>query len=135
MESMIQFQNDPLNMIETRLSRLENIRRNKKTLPTQSLTILDTSNYIDENQESWYLEDFNQDSISPQNLELDQYQPIGELASFHFNEIELDHECEPIPQLCDLVSIFKSMLTLVFLHNLDQIPEPTFILIAHKSRN
>ena len=51
-------------MIETRFSRLENMRRNKKTLPTQSLTILDTSNHIDENQESWYLEDFDQDSIS-----------------------------------------------------------------------
>ena len=42
MESMIQFQNDPLDMIEVRLSRLENMRRNKETLPTQSLTILDT---------------------------------------------------------------------------------------------
>jgi len=62
---MIQFQNDPLDMIEARLSRLENMRRNKKTLPTQSLTILDTSSHIDENQESWYLEDFDQDSISP----------------------------------------------------------------------
>ena len=36
MESMIQFQSDPLNMIEARLSRLKNMRRNKKTLPTQS---------------------------------------------------------------------------------------------------
>ena len=80
MESMIQFQNDPLDMIEARCSRLENMRRNKETLPTQSLTILDNSSHIDENQESWYLEDFDQDSISPQNLELDQYQPIDELA-------------------------------------------------------
>jgi len=55
MKSMIQFQNDPLDMIEVRLSRLKNMRRNKKTLPTQSLTILDTSSHIDENQESWYL--------------------------------------------------------------------------------
>jgi len=47
---MIQFQSDPLNMIEARLSRLENMRRNKKTLPTQSLTILDTSRHIDENK-------------------------------------------------------------------------------------
>ena len=63
MEFMIQFQNDPLYMIEARLSRLKNMRRNKETLPTQSLTILDTSNHIDENKE-WYLEDFDQDSIS-----------------------------------------------------------------------
>ena len=49
--------------------------RNEETFPTQSLTIPDTSSHIDENQESWYLEDFDQDSISPENLELDQYQP------------------------------------------------------------
>ena len=87
---MIQCQNDPLDMIEARLSRLKNMRSNKETLPTQSLTIPDTSSHIDENQESSYLEEFDQDSISLQNLELDQYQPIDELASFHFNEIELD---------------------------------------------
>ena len=38
MKFMIQFQKDPLDMTEARLSRLENMRRNKKTLPTQSLT-------------------------------------------------------------------------------------------------
>ena len=97
MESMIQFQNDPLDMIEASLSRMKNMHRNKKTLPTQSLTIFDTSSHIDENQESWYLEDFDQDSILPQNLELYQYQPIDELASFYFNEIELDYECELDP--------------------------------------
>ena len=47
MESMIQFQSDPLDMIEARLSRLENMRRNKETLPIQSLTIPNTSNHID----------------------------------------------------------------------------------------
>jgi len=52
MESMIQFQSDPLDMMEARLSRLENMRRNKQTLLTQSLTIPDTSSHIDENQES-----------------------------------------------------------------------------------
>ena len=52
------------------------MRRNKETLPIQSLNILDTSNHFEKIQESWYLEDFDQDSISPQNLELDQYQPI-----------------------------------------------------------
>ena len=34
MESMIQFQNDPLDMIEARLSRLEYMCKNKETLPT-----------------------------------------------------------------------------------------------------
>jgi len=46
---MIQIQSDPFNMIEAKLSRLENMRGNKEALPTQSLTILDTSNHIDEN--------------------------------------------------------------------------------------
>ena len=87
------------------------MRKNKETHPTQSLTIPDTSSHIDENQESWYLEDFDQDLISPQNLELDQYQPIDGLASFHFNEIELDYECERNPQLCDSVPIFEYILT------------------------
>jgi len=49
------------------------------------------------------------------------------LEIFHFNEIELDYECEPNPQLCDSVSIFDSILILIFLPNLDQFPEPTFI--------
>ena len=34
------FQNDPLDMIEVRLNRLKNMRKNKETLPNQSLTIL-----------------------------------------------------------------------------------------------
>ena len=38
---MIQFQSNPLDMIEARLNRLENMRRNKETIPTQSLTIPD----------------------------------------------------------------------------------------------
>jgi len=55
------------------------------------LTIPGTSSHIDENQESWCLEDFDQDSISPYNFELDQYQLIDKLASFYFNEIKLDY--------------------------------------------
>jgi len=51
------------------------------------------------------------------------------LASFHF-EIELDYECEPDPQLCDSVPIFESILTPVFLPNLDQFPKPKFISIS-----
>jgi len=49
MEFMIQFQSNPFDMTEARLSRLENMRRNVGTLPTQSLTIPNTSSYIDEN--------------------------------------------------------------------------------------
>ena len=44
-----------------------------------------------------YLEDFDQDSILPQNLKLDQYQFTDKLASFYFNEIEFEHECDPDP--------------------------------------
>ena len=43
---------------------------------------------------SWRL---YQDLISQQSLELDQYQLVDELASFYFNEIELDYECDPDP--------------------------------------
>ena len=67
--------------------------------------------------------DFDQDSISTYQLEHDQSQTLDKLASFHFNEIELD--CEPNSQLCDLVSNFEFMATLV--PNLDPIPEPTLI--------
>jgi len=80
-------------MMEARLSQLENMRKNEETLPTQTLTITNTSIHIDENEESWYF--FDQDLVSPENLELDQYQPIDKLVSFHFNKIELKHECDP----------------------------------------
>ena len=51
-ESMIQFQSDPFDMIEARLNWLENMCRNKETLPIQSLSVPNTSSHIDENQES-----------------------------------------------------------------------------------
>jgi len=80
------------------MSRLINIvkDRNKKTLSNTCSIIPDCPSHIDENQESWCLEDFDQDSVLPQNLELDQCQPIDKLASFDFNEIELECECAPI---------------------------------------
>jgi len=83
------------------------MHKNEKTLSTQFLTIPDTSRQIDENQESWYLEDFDQDLTSLQNLELDQYQPIDKLASFHFNEIELKHECDLDLQICGSIPILN----------------------------
>ena len=114
-----QFQSDPFDMIEVRFSRLENMHRNEKILHTQSLTIPNTSSHIDENQQSWYVEDFNEDSISPQNLELDQYQPIDKLTSFHFNKIELEYECDPDLQICNSIPAFESMFTLVSLTKFD----------------
>ena len=93
------------------------------------MTIPDISRHIDENQESWYIEDSDQDSISPQNFEFDQYQLIDKSASFHFNEIELEDECDTNFQCCDSVSLFESMQTLVSLPDLDPISKPTLILI------
>ena len=46
------------------------------------------------------------------------------MISFHFNEIELERECELEIQFCDSVLIFESMLTLVSLPDLDPIPVP-----------
>ena len=124
MESTIQSEDsftESIDMIEVRLSRSENMHRNEETLPTQFLTIPDTSSHIIENQESWYLEDYDEDSISPQNFELDQYQSIDKLVSFHFNEIKLEDECDTNSQYCDSVPLFESMLTLVSLPDSDLI--------------
>jgi len=49
------------------------------------------------------------------------------LASFSFNEIELECECDPHSQLCDLVPNFEFILTLISLSNLDLFLEPTLI--------
>jgi len=56
------------------------------------------------------------------------------VASFNFNEIELNCEFEPDPQLCDLVPNFESMLSSVSSPNLDSIPKPTLILVPTYSR-
>ena len=113
------------------MSHLINIvkDRNEKTLPNTSLIVLDCLSHLDRNQESWCLGDFNQESISLHKFELDQYQSFDKLASFSFNEIELDYECEPDLQPCDSVLIFKSMLTPISLTDLDSFPEPTLIPI------
>ena len=76
METMIQCQNDPLDMIEERISGLENMRRNKETLPIQFLTIPNTSNHIDEKQESWYLEDFDKIQFHHKILNLININPL-----------------------------------------------------------
>ena len=83
-----------LNRLEAKVSHLVNIinDKNEKTLPNTFSTIPDSPSHIDE--ESWYLRDFNQDSISPHNFEPDQDQPIDKSASFHFNEIGLEDECD-----------------------------------------
>ena len=139
MEFMIQSQNDciqsqtdclkSLNRLEAKVSHLVNTinDRNEETLPNTFSTTPDSPSHIDE--ESWYLGDLNQDSISSHNFELDQYQPIDKLASFHFNEIELEDKCDTDFQYCDSISLFESILTLVSLPNSDLIPKLTLIPI------
>ena len=52
------------------------------------------------------------------------------MASFHFNEIELEYECEPDLKLCDSISFFESMLTPASLPKLDPLPEPTLVAVS-----
>ena len=94
MENLIQSQNDftqSINRLEAQIIYLVNTinDKNEETSPTQFLTIPDFPSHIDRNKESSCFENFNLDSISSQHLELDKYQIIDKLTSFHFNEIEL----------------------------------------------
>ena len=78
MKNLIQSKNyfsQSLNRLEAQMSCLINIikDRNDDTLSNTCLTIPDFSNHIDRNEESWCLEDFNQESISSHKLELDQF--------------------------------------------------------------
>jgi len=125
--NIIQSQTDclqSLNRLKAKVSHLVNTinDRNEATLPNTFLTIPDSPSHI--NEESWNLGDFNQDSISPHNFELDQYQRNNELASFQFNEIELEEECDTDSQYYDSVSLFESMLPPVSLPDLDPISKP-----------
>jgi len=45
------------------------------------------------------------------------------LASYPFPEIELEHECDPEPQLNNLISLFDSILTLVSLPDFNRFPD------------
>ena len=51
------------------------------------------------------------------------------MTSFHFNEIELEDECDTDSQYYDSVPLFESMLTPVSLLDSDLIPKPTLIPI------
>jgi len=102
---------------------LINTYRNEKTLSYQYLTNSDISNPIDRPKSHVVLKT----KISSHNLELDQYPTFNKLASYHLNEIELEHKCEPDLQFYDSVPNFESMLTLVFLPYLNHIPKPTFV--------
>ena len=108
MEYMIQNQNSftqSIDRLEAKISQLGNIYRKEKTISHQYLTNSAISNPIDLAQDSCYFR--NQDSISSQQLKLNQYQSFNKLTSFLFNEIELECECDSYPQLCDSVSILN----------------------------
>ena len=62
-------------------------------------------------------------------LNLTNTKPLTNWQSFHFNEIELENECDTNSQCCDSVSFFESMLTVVSLPDLDPILKPTLISI------
>ena len=111
MEDLIQYRKNvtqSLNRLGEKVSHLVNTinDRNKETLLNTFSTISDSPSHIE--KESWYLGDFNQDAISPQNFELDRYQAIEKLTSFHFNEIELEDKCDTDSQCCDSVSLYES---------------------------
>ena len=93
------------------------------------MTIFYSPSPIDKTDKSWCLEDLDQNSITSHQHELDQSQPLNKLASFNFDEIELNCECEPDPKFFDLIPYFECMLTLVSLPNLDPILKPTLILV------
>jgi len=71
-----------INRLEAQMNYLTNTVKDKdeSTLPNIFLIIHDCSCHIDRNEKSWYLEDFDQDSISLHQFEIDQshqYQPIS----------------------------------------------------------
>ena len=105
-------------MIEARLSRFENIHRNKETLPTQYLTIPDTSSHINENEESWCLETLIKSQFHRTNLNLTNSKPWTNWQVFHSMRLNLNVNVTLIPNLVDSVPIFKSIWTPVYLPNL-----------------
>ena len=90
------------------------------------MTNPDISNPINLTQKSYCFG--NHDSISTYPFELDQNQSfenrIDNSARYHFPEIELERECEPESQFDNSIALLESMFTLVFLPDLNHIPEP-----------
>jgi len=68
--------------------------RNEETLSNTFLTIPNSPSHIDE--ESWYLRDFNQDSILPQNFELTNINPLRNWQVFISMRLNLKMNVIPI---------------------------------------
>ena len=86
------------------------------------------------NNESWNLEDFDQESISSHRFELDQFQTLDKLASFPFNQIELGCECDPDAQPCDSVPV-RIYVDSGILTQFGPIFRDNIYSHTHKSRN
>ena len=71
--------------------------KNEKTLPTHFLTIPDSPNYIDRNQESWCLGDFNKIQFSHTNLNLINPKPFMNWQVFTSKKLNLIVNVTPIP--------------------------------------
>ena len=95
----------------------ELINENEKSFSCQPLTNPYTPNSIDWTQESCYFG--NQDPILAHLLELDQTPSfescIDILISYTFPEIEIKHKCDLEPHVGDSISLFDSVMTLIFL--------------------
>ena len=81
MKNLIQSENNffqSINRLEAQMSHLINRvkDRNEKTLPSPCLTIPNCPSHIDENQKSWRLGDFDQDSIHHNILNLININPL-----------------------------------------------------------
>jgi len=96
MEFIIQSQNDPLDMIEVRLSRLENMRRNKETLPTQSLTILDTLTILMKTKNHGILKTLIKIQFHHKTLNLTNINPLTNLQVFILIRLNLIMIVNPI---------------------------------------
>jgi len=90
-------QNDPLDMIEARVSRLENMRRNKETLPTQSLNILDTSSHIEKTKNNGILKTLIKIQFHHKTLNLTNINPLIIWQVFILMRLNLIMNMNPIP--------------------------------------
>ena len=68
MKSMIQFPNDPFNRLEEKMDHMQGLINEQIS---RLSNIVELTNQIERNQESWCLEDLDQDSISSHQRELD----------------------------------------------------------------
>ena len=94
---MIHFQNDPLDMIEVRISRLENMHRNKKTLPIQSLTIPTLLSILMKTKNYGILKTLSKVQFHHKALNLTNINPLTNWQVFILMRLNLIMNVNPIP--------------------------------------